>query len=127
MSTKKSDFDKFLQAVLEAAFFSQPEDDEGRQPVDNANLHPDNRAAIEAHAKSFWLRSWYYLDHEKGKHNGDVAQLGHDFWMTSQGHGCGFWDGGWITYGDTFTKLAKCYPEEMELCSEAECFGPMPG
>lgn len=113
MSTKKSDFPKFFQAVLEAALFSQPKDG----GVTDANLHPDNRADIEAHAKSFWLRSWYYLDCEAGNYQGDLGQLGHDFWMTSQGHGCGFWDGDWVTYGDTFTKLAQLYPEEMELCS----------
>lgn len=117
MSTKKSDFDKFLQAVLEAALSSQPEDDGGRQSVTNCNLHPVCRSEIEAHAKSFWLRSWYYLDNEKGKRKGDVAQLGHDFWFTSQGYGSGFWDGGWMTYGDVFTKLSRCYPEGMELCS----------
>lgn len=113
MSTQKSDFPKFFQAVLEAAFVSQPEGDD---EVTNANLAPDCRAAIEAHAKSFWLRAWFYLDAEKGDFRGDVAQLGHDFWLTSQKHGAGFWDGDWLTYGDFFTSVAQNYPAEMELC-----------
>ncbi len=24
-----------------------------------------------------------------------LGQAGHDFWLTRNGHGCGFWDGDW--------------------------------
>lgn len=36
-------------------------------------------------------------------------QAGHDFWLTRNGHGAGFWDGGWPKHGDVLTKAAKVY------------------
>ena len=35
------------------------------------------------------------------------AMAGHDFWLTSAGHGAGFWDGDWPEYGDRLTKHSK--------------------
>lgn len=34
--------------------------------------------------------------------------IGHDFWLTSKGHGVGFWDRG-VTYGDELSKNAEKY------------------
>lgn len=46
---------------------------------------------------------------------GEESQAGHDLWLTRQGHGCGFWDGGWPKdVGEYLTSLAKhlgeCWP-----------------
>lgn len=47
-------------------------------------------------------------------------RLGHDFWLTRNGHGAGFWDGDWdrdepdigpMLLGDRLTTLAKNYGE----------------
>lgn len=35
-------------------------------------------------------------------------QIGHDFWLTRNGHGAGFWDRG-IKHGDALTKLSKVF------------------
>ena len=35
-------------------------------------------------------------------------QFGHDFWLTRNGHGAGFWDRG-LDNGDVLTKWAKTY------------------
>lgn len=108
--TEKTDFPKFLEAVIEAALFSQPEYETG------TTLSPESLETIEAHAKSFWIRTWYYLDAEKGLKVRDIQSLGHDFWFSSQGHGCGFDDGDWETYGELFDALAQKYPV-MDLTS----------
>ena len=34
---------------------------------------------------------------------------GGDFHLTRNGHGAGFWDGGWPEHGDELTELAKPY------------------
>lgn len=84
--------------------------------VDNhsiADIHPDCAAQLKSHAFSFWCRMWYYIDNEHGAMT--AKRAGHDFWLTSQGHGAGFWDGDWKTYGEMLTKLSKCYPSEMEI------------
>ena len=39
---------------------------------------------------------------------GDYEQLGHDLWLTRNGHGCGFWDG---DYGD---KLGRKLTDECK-------------
>lgn len=37
----------------------------------------------------------------------DASQVGHDLWLTRNGHGAGFWDRGWGADGDYLTKLAE--------------------
>jgi len=36
---------------------------------------------------------------------------GHDFWLTRNGHGAGFWDGDYGKEGDALNKIAKRFPE----------------
>jgi hypothetical protein len=41
---------------------------------------------------------------------GDDGQLaGHDFYLTRNRHGAGFWDGGWGSYEDALTRWAKTF------------------
>jgi hypothetical protein len=42
---------------------------------------------------------------------GREEQAGHDFWLTRNHHGCGFWDGDWSEAGDRLTAACKKYPE----------------
>lgn len=79
-----------------------------------SDFNPEALEILRAHCLSFWARMWFYIDKEKDlrPNDGDpVGTAGHDFWLTSNGHGAGFWDGDWPTYGDMLTKLSKCYPE----------------
>jgi hypothetical protein len=41
----------------------------------------------------------------------DPDKAGHDFIMSRNGHGCGFWDGDWGTEGDRLHALVKPYGE----------------
>ena len=36
-------------------------------------------------------------------------QIAHDFWLTREGHGTGFWDRGLGSLGDELTELAKAW------------------
>jgi hypothetical protein len=40
---------------------------------------------------------------------GREGLAGHDFWLTRNGHGAGFWDGGWPESGDVLTKASEPY------------------
>lgn len=118
MKTTFNSFDSFFEAYLTAALWSTT-DDNG-EPLDTnhtiADIDPDCASILKAHALSFWSRMWYYLDHEEPKFTSDVVtQAGHDFWLTQNGHGAGFWDGGWPKYGKSLSDLAKCYPCEFEI------------
>lgn len=43
---------------------------------------------------------------------GPMGRAGHDFWLTRNGHGAGFWDGDWPEpYADQLTKAAKAFRE----------------
>ena len=37
------------------------------------------------------------------------AQIGHDFWLTRNGHGAGFWDRGLGELGNQLTEACKTY------------------
>jgi hypothetical protein len=39
----------------------------------------------------------------------DDEQIGHDFWLTRNGHGAGFWDRGLGSVGDELTKAAEAH------------------
>lgn len=39
----------------------------------------------------------------------NAAQAGHDFWLTRNSHGAGFWDRGRGEHGDILTALAKTF------------------
>lgn len=40
---------------------------------------------------------------------------GHDLWLSTQGHGAGFWDGDWGDVGDKLDALAKEALREIDL------------
>lgn len=46
--------------------------------------------------------------------HGDQHAIGHDLWLTRQGHGAGFWDGGWPAIGDALTEVCKRMGEDYE-------------
>ena len=39
----------------------------------------------------------------------DLDCAGHDFWLTRNEHGAGFWDGDWPLTGDSLTALSKAF------------------
>lgn len=41
----------------------------------------------------------------------DPSQIGHDFWLTRNGHGAGFWDRGLGARGETLSDLSRPYGE----------------
>jgi hypothetical protein len=41
----------------------------------------------------------------------EVSRAGHDFWLTRNGHGAGFWDGDWPMCGDALTTLSHGFGE----------------
>lgn len=40
-----------------------------------------------------------------------AGQIGHDFWLTRNGHGTGFWDRGLGNVGDALTEVAESFCE----------------
>lgn len=60
-------------------------------------------ASIEADCRDFVMANWSDLE------GMDPEQAGHDFLLTRDHHGAGFWDRGLGVRGDRLTKAAHAY------------------
>ena len=99
---EKTQFDKFKTAMLEAIAFTDLENPDCE--VFGAELSEDSANAMEGDAMQFWLRCRHLIEPSS------IEQAGHDFWLTRNGHGSGFWDrpdGFYFGYQDFFTKQSE--------------------
>lgn len=75
---------EFVHAYIEAMFFTEDENIGSGFTSDDIDL--DSMAAIETDCGDF-------LEKAEGLLTSDnMEQAGHDFWLTRNGHGTGFWD-----------------------------------
>jgi hypothetical protein len=86
-----TDLEQFTTACIAALYFTDTgEISEGQPPAD-APLDADTKLNLEADCRSFWHRMSFAVVASKKT----AAEAGHDFWLTRNGHGAGFWDGDW--------------------------------
>jgi hypothetical protein len=107
--------DAFLKGYIECALWSSNDEsrDDGGDPLDSkysaADLAPEALESMRSDCQSFYgdFRS-LWAD--------DIADedAGHDFWLTRNGHGSGFWDRD-IANGDLLSKHARKFGE-VYLC-----------
>lgn len=99
-------------AYVECALWAST-DEEG-EPLDArfsaADIAPESRAAMVSSVRSFLEGVW------EDERNLDLSavepeQIGHDFWLTRNRHGAGFWDRGLGELGDILTVIAHGYGE----------------
>lgn len=111
--------DAFTRAYIVAALWSS--NDDNGNPLDDSfsieDIHPDSLERMRADCASFFLRNACFIEDEPAplssmKDSDRYRSAGHDFWLTSAGHGSGFWDGGWPRQGDNLTAKSKHYPVE---------------
>lgn len=102
--------DKFLQAYIVAALWSSTDEatPEGGEFLD-ANYGPDDLAPetldkMKVDCERFQAENVRDIA-------GNDEQAGHDFWLTRNFHGSGYWDGDWPEAGDRLTEACKAYPE----------------
>lgn len=110
----EGDMDEFTYAYFEAALWSTNDwsDESGGEPLDAnygiGDFAPEARKQMIADAKDFQKRFGKLI--ESG--GGDWGRAGHDFWLTRNGHGAGFWDGDWPEPQATeLTNASKEYGE----------------
>ncbi len=107
-----TDLQDFTAAFIECLYFADT--GEPDQPANDANISPETMLDIEADCRSFWRRFGCYVDAaDCDRGNGEwskASQAGHDFYLTRNGHGAGFWDGDWSKpYADMLTDGAEAY------------------
>jgi hypothetical protein len=108
------ELDDVVDAYIEAALWSTHDNanESGGEPLDK-NYDRDDLAASTLAIMKDDCQSFLDAHHEDLKRadkDEDLERLGHDFWLTREGHGAGFWDGGWPDkLGHKLTEAAKAY------------------
>jgi|SRR5215469_7442607 len=88
----------FFSAYVEAALWSTTDDND--VPLDSnyvpSDIAKETFERMRADCERFQKENEESLQPEFcDSRYGLDAQAGHDFWLTREGHGCGFWDGDW--------------------------------
>lgn len=89
----------FVTAYIEAAYWTEEEQ------VGDAPLSDDALASINADCERFIEQAGDLLD------NMSPEQAGHDFWLTRNRHGAGFWDRDLGAVGERLTEIAHGFGE----------------
>jgi hypothetical protein len=101
-------FESFFDAYIECALWSSTDnlDDSGGDPLDSGEytLTKAAIATLRREAKDF-----YRSNEPVWRDVWDDAQAGHDFWLTRNGHGAGFWDRGHGELGKRLSEACKPY------------------
>lgn len=103
--------DTFTRHYLAAALWSSTDesDESGGDPMDqNYTLDDLSSETLE------WAKRDCDRFREKAGNRVEERgeeQAAHDFWLTRNGHGAGFWDGDWPENGDALTKLSEGFGE----------------
>lgn len=103
----------FIEAYIECALWSSSDTtEEGGEDINlddhDGSLTDEARATMESDCKSFY--DAHIADNEAyADAGGSDSQAGHDFWLTRNGHGAGFWDRGLGKVGDELTTASKAY------------------
>lgn len=113
----RANLDAFTFAYIEAMMWTLTDEDGGS--CDHLGLHDISAEAIDkakADCAGFQRTAARLLE------GTDPAQAGHDFWLTRNGHGTGFWDRDASTYpndpkGEALTRLAHAEGEAYATLS----------
>ena len=108
---KTYDFESFVEGYISCALWSSTDEsrDDGGDPLDQ-NFGPEDlthKAAAEMRRDCRDFVRGCLVDLRASGQGAE--QSGHDFWLTRNGHGTGFWDRGLGEIGDRLTKDSKAY------------------
>jgi hypothetical protein len=95
--------EEFVNAYIECALWSSHDEsgESGGDPLDSNytpdDIHPDTLSKMRDDCALFLTMCGHIITRETCLYRGcsHHAYAGHDFWLTRNGHGCGFWDGDW--------------------------------
>ena len=97
------DIDKFISDYIAAALWSSIDDND--EPLDSNysidDISEECLLKMKIDCKKFVLDNIGILT--------ESDHPGHDFWLTRNGHGAGFWDGDYPIHGNTLTTSSVDY------------------
>lgn len=89
------EFEIFFQAFVEAALWSSSDinNEDSDISLENENysiedIDKNTLVSLEKDCRSFFDDNYSLI-------KDNLERAGHDFWLTSNRHGAGFWDGDW--------------------------------
>lgn len=88
---------KVFESYVEAALWSSTDDQDN--PLDDNydidDLSDETRAQMLEDCQAFCQTMEYHILTWSSRSSTPEEQAGHDFWLTRNRHGAGFWDGDW--------------------------------
>lgn len=129
VTISRPNFDAFVRGYIECALwadcmpFTDGMSDEDRDRAETGggeNLTP-REGAVDRMVKEGMLLDFYEANLAKLRHYATIREAigmsvedayehaGHDFWLTRNGHGAGFWDRGMGQLGEDLTAACKPY------------------
>lgn len=108
--------DKFTEGYIECALWASTDDND--EPLDRnaSELSSDAREAMAKDCQKFQADNRALLDEAIDDYHRPDEYLGHDFWLTRNRHGTGFWDRGFNEV------LSKALTDAAHKCGEASLF-----
>lgn len=100
-----STISEYVRDLLATALWSTSDDDgplDARHDIEH--FSPDALTQAQAMVDRFLMLAGDTLPHALEYTGYDMGRVMHDLWLTSAGHGAGFWDGDWGSYGDALTR-----------------------
>ncbi len=115
-----NELDKIVHAYQVCALWSSTDDDEDCTPLDKnygvEDIAPESTLQMIQDVADFVRANYtdyklYVETMARQLENWDSAieYFGHDFWLTRNGHGAGFWDRGLKDLGDRLSNAAEVY------------------
>lgn len=114
--------DEFTQGYIEAALWTSEEQlgeeytAQGVEPLGAGSVYkpgfsdlaPETVKAMQADCAAFLREHKEQLEIIP---RSNMSQHGHDFWLTRNHHGAGFWDRGYVEIGRRLTESCHKFPE----------------
>lgn len=118
-------FAHYVRAALWSTNDESRED--GGDPLDDNYTIEDLDESCAAQMKKDCESFYNENKQDIGEDVVDVERAGHDFWLTRNGHGAGFWDGDWDTdanpeRGERLTAACKKYHEVNLMVDNGKIF-----
>ena len=119
MTTANAKLDTFTEAYVIAALWSST--DHNDEPMDKnygiAEIAPEALEKMIKDCAEFQEAHWADI-------SDDLERAGHDFWLTRNGHGAGFWDGDWPEAGDRLTDAAHAFGDvDLYISDDGQVWG----
>lgn len=119
-----NELDEFTRAYIETALWSSSDGEEALDAnYDKGDIADETLAKMVEDCRLFQeqngetIRAAIETGEVKfGPDFGPMGRAGHDFWLTREGHGAGFWDGDWPEEaGKKLTEASKKFGS-FDLC-----------